>query len=248
MALICNLFAGPGTGKSTTMADVFATLKWLGVNCEMAPEFAKEKVWEKSTAILSNQIYVFGKQLQSIFRVNDQVDVVITDSPLLFSLIYAENETKNFENLVVEVFNRYDNLNFLLKREKEYNPEGRLQTEAEAIDKDNEIEHLLNRLDVPFRQVQANPKSAKDIACMVHSRLKMRQLGEPLEKTSSVDIFRNGHHIGNEKSPKGALERLIGMGIPQQLYVDKEDTGWDWKDLPMKIFWGGNHLEIKISK
>jgi len=51
-ALLVNLFAGPGTGKSTTMAGLFSELKFMGVNCEQAPEFAKEKVWEGSLDIL----------------------------------------------------------------------------------------------------------------------------------------------------------------------------------------------------
>lgn len=45
--LIVNLVAGPGTGKSTTMAGVFYKLKSLGIDCEMVTEFAKELVWEK---------------------------------------------------------------------------------------------------------------------------------------------------------------------------------------------------------
>ena len=48
MAIVINLFAGPGVGKSTTAARVFAELKLKGVNCEMALEFAKDKVWEES--------------------------------------------------------------------------------------------------------------------------------------------------------------------------------------------------------
>ena len=44
--LVINLFSGPGVGKSTTAAMVFAKLKMNGVDCEMALEFAKEKVWD----------------------------------------------------------------------------------------------------------------------------------------------------------------------------------------------------------
>ena len=40
--LVVNLFGGPGTGKSTTMAHVFAELKWRGYDCEMSNEYAKE--------------------------------------------------------------------------------------------------------------------------------------------------------------------------------------------------------------
>ena len=39
--LIVNFFGGPSAGKSTICAHVFAELKWLNINCEIAPEFAK---------------------------------------------------------------------------------------------------------------------------------------------------------------------------------------------------------------
>jgi len=60
--LIVNLFGGPGTGKSTLCADLFAKLKWRHTNCEMALEFAKDKVWEESFKVLDNQIYIFGQR------------------------------------------------------------------------------------------------------------------------------------------------------------------------------------------
>lgn len=87
-AIILNLFSGPGAGKSTMAADIFAKLKRAGVNSELASEYAKDKVWEKSLSILENQIYVFGKQHHRLFRLKSQVDVIVTDSPILLSAIY----------------------------------------------------------------------------------------------------------------------------------------------------------------
>ena len=46
--LVVNLFAGPGTGKSTAAAQIFQALKWQRFSCELVTEFAKEKVWEES--------------------------------------------------------------------------------------------------------------------------------------------------------------------------------------------------------
>lgn len=135
-ALVVNLFAGPGAGKSTLAAAVFTQLKTDGVNCEMALEFAKEKTWEESFKILKNQIYVFGKQHHTLFRLLDKVDVIITDSPLLLSLYYGQTQSQCFKDLVLHEHRRLESLNYFVHRCKPYNSSGRSQTkeEAEAID------------------------------------------------------------------------------------------------------------------
>ena len=77
--LVVNLFGAPGAGKSTGAAYIFSRLKLAGINAELVTEFAKDKVWEESKAVFQNQAYIFGKQYFRISRVQDKVDVVITD-------------------------------------------------------------------------------------------------------------------------------------------------------------------------
>jgi len=169
--LVVNLFAGPSTGKSSTMAGLFSELKWRGLDCEMAPEFAKEKVWEESKKILSNQIYVFGKQLHTIHRVMGKVDCVITDSPLLLSLIYGKNQVPSFEGLVTEVFNQQWSLNIFLKRLKKFNPNGRLQNEEQAKQIDRDILAMLKRKEVDFIEIDSKPDSTILLADMVQETI-----------------------------------------------------------------------------
>lgn len=42
-----NLFAGPGTGKSTTAAGVFFEMKRSGMSVEYVTEYAKSLVFSK---------------------------------------------------------------------------------------------------------------------------------------------------------------------------------------------------------
>lgn len=154
--IVVNLFAGPGSGKSTTCAGVFSNLKLSGINCEMALEYAKDKVWENSLKVLEDQIYVFGKQLHRMWRLKDQVDVIITDSPLLLSILYDSSRNINLKNLVLDQFNSYNNINYFIKRGKDYNPKGRTQTEEEAKEKDEEILKLLNVFDIKYSTVSRN--------------------------------------------------------------------------------------------
>ena len=150
--IVVNLFGGPGSGKSTGAAFVFSNLKMNGVNCELVTEFAKDKTWEHNMQALSNQAYVFGKQFYRISRCEDQVDVIVTDSPLMLSTIYNNDPRlgETFDKVVLDVFNSYENLNYLLLRTKPYNPIGRNQTEAESDNLCKEIEAMLEENSIPF--------------------------------------------------------------------------------------------------
>ena len=133
-ALVINLFGGPGCGKSTTMARLFADLKSQGLNVEMVSEFAKDLVYEHRQETMKDELYIFAKQHHRMFRVNDKVDVIITDRPLLLTNIYAklylpeDDFRDDLIRLVRTTFNGYMNYNILLNREGiEYKTEGRLQ-------------------------------------------------------------------------------------------------------------------------
>lgn len=132
--LVVNLFGAPGAGKSTGAAYVFSKLKMAGVNAELVTEFAKDKVWEESKAVFQNQAYIFGKQYFRISRLNNKVDVVVTDSPIILSAYYCDDDVlgEEFDILATQVFNSYPSINAYIHRVKSYNPNGRFQTEIES--------------------------------------------------------------------------------------------------------------------
>lgn len=155
MAIVVNLFGTPGAGKSTGAAYVFAQLKMHGINCELVTEFAKDKVWENTQEVFKNQAYIFGKQSFKINRCAEKVDVIITDSPLPLSIFYNNDSrlTENFNQSVMDFFNSYHNMNFLLVRTKPYNSVGRHQTEAEADSLVEPMIQLLESRDIPYTEV-----------------------------------------------------------------------------------------------
>lgn len=161
-AYVVNLFGGPDAGKSTVMAAVFAKLKFRGIDCEMAPEFAKELIWDKRYEEVSNQAFLFGNQCQRLRRLEDKVDIIITDSPLLLSLVYNKGDV-SLNTVVLNEFLYYNNLNYLLIRERAYNPNGRLHDEKEAKALDVKIEEILTAYNIPYTKLQSKEASVSII-------------------------------------------------------------------------------------
>jgi len=133
---VINLFAGPGSGKSTTAAFVFSYLKTRGVNAELVREYAKDVVYEKRHALLEHQLYILSKQYKRMSDLQEYggIEVIITDSPLLLSTYYGRSKPyASPMGEIVDIFNSsFDNTNVFINRVKEFNPSGRLQTEAES--------------------------------------------------------------------------------------------------------------------
>lgn len=168
---VINLFAGPGSGKSTTAAGLFYHMKCAGVEVELVQEYAKDMVWEGRHNILEDQIYIFAKQQRRIARLkNHGLQYVITDSPIPLGLCYTRPEDMSdaFKSLVMDVFNSYDNHNFYLTRNVCYNPNGRNQkTEQEAMQVDDKLTHMLSSNQIPYMTVQGGTSAVQDILACV---------------------------------------------------------------------------------
>lgn len=144
---IINLMAGPGSGKSTTAAGLFHLMKVAGMEVELATEYAKDLVWAERQADFKHQFYVTAKQIYRIERLIGKVNYVVTDSPVLLGCIYApKNYYLNYKPLLWEIHNSHNSLNFFIKRQKKYNPNGRNQTEDESKKLDQKIKDIFDLL------------------------------------------------------------------------------------------------------
>lgn len=117
-------------------AGLFYKLKTQGVECEMAREWAKDAVWEGRHSVLGpeHQAYIFGKQLKRLKDLVGKVEVVVTDAPLLLSLVYGANESPAFKAFVEEQNDRFDNLDVRVRSVRQFSPVGRVQQTAEESD------------------------------------------------------------------------------------------------------------------
>lgn len=168
---ILNMFAGPGSGKSTTAAGLFYRFKLLGYDVELVTEVAKDLVWSERYQCLKNQVMITGKQYERLRRLSDKVDLAITDSPLLLGLIYQPKDYfESYAPLVLEMFKSFDNINIFVNRTKAYNPNGRMQTEDEAKDIDLVIKKLLKDNNIPFIEFDGNEDIVEEIYNYVRKR------------------------------------------------------------------------------
>lgn len=171
--IIVNLFASPGSGKSTTAAGVFCELKQKGIDCELVTEFAKDLVWDERYKTFDDQIYLFGKQHHRIFRLKNKVQVVVTDSPFLLGIIYMPKEYQYINNTIYETHKKYNNLNYFIKRVKPYNPNGRNQTEEQSDELHQTIEHMLLNYGEEFACVNGDSDGIIKITDDIINKLKL---------------------------------------------------------------------------
>ena len=128
------------------MANLFYRLKCRGIEVEMAPEFAKDLVWEERFQYFDEQIYIFAKQLHRINRVNGKVDVCISDSPLQNSYIYLKEDYPELKAIIDKEFSKFNNMNFYVRRGFKYIQNGRNENEQQALEIDRKIEELLRTI------------------------------------------------------------------------------------------------------
>jgi hypothetical protein len=166
---VINLFAGPGSGKSTVMAETFAKLKRSGINCEMAPEWVKMAAWEGRSEVFSAQGYILEKQNWVLQRLRGKVEVVVSDSPLLLAAAYCQlapnrvYDGVNWKSHCKSIFDTYDNFNIFLKRSKPYNPSGRTQDYETAKKVDSLIMDVLNEFNIPHFVLEDSPTVHEEI-------------------------------------------------------------------------------------
>jgi len=169
--IIVNLFGVPSSGKSTGAAYIFSKLKMAGINAELVTEFVKELVWEDSKILRNpnNQIYIFSNQFYALNRCKDSVDVIVSDSPLPLAILYNHSDIlgERLNDIIMDCFNSFDNVSFLLLRDKPYQSAGRLQTEEESDSLYEPLKYLLKTNNIEYVELPGNEESYDKIVELV---------------------------------------------------------------------------------
>ena len=169
MTKVINIIGGPGAGKSTIASGVYYKLKLLGYNVEIASEYAKDLVYENRSETFKDELYIFSKQAHKLFTLKNKVNYIVTDRPLIMSLVYNEfynsdkenaEWNKAFNGIVRETWNRYDNIVYVLNRTNDYVQEGRNESEEQAVMLDEMFKKKLTEYGVDYKVINGDPLAA----------------------------------------------------------------------------------------
>jgi nicotinamide riboside kinase len=154
--IVVNFFGGPGSGKTTAAAKLFASLKHHDVDSILVGEFAQECILAGDSNALKDQLWILANSHRRIRAAYQNSRVTIVDSPMLLSVMYAviyEIEMPfSFKELVLNLNNQFQNINILIERSGSSNHSmvGRVHSLSESIGIDRKVESLLVTNEIPF--------------------------------------------------------------------------------------------------
>lgn len=173
---IINLFGGPSSGKSTITSGLFYELKRRNISCDNPYEFPKQVAWEDNQSQITDQLYIFANQHRGIVRSYGKVDYIILDSPILLSLAYKDGYDngypaslygENFNTMVLDVFNKYENINIFLDRPDDFEDNGRFQNKEQSLSFDKKIKGILDDNKISYRTLKVNDQTIDFILTFV---------------------------------------------------------------------------------
>ena len=177
--LIINLIGGPGCGKSTIAAGLFARLKKMGVTCELVTEYIKERIYEENQTMPYNQIAIFGNQHYAINNKIGKVECIIQDGSFLNNELYMKENTgqdnPEFFSLLVSEYKKFINLDFFIDRGTiPFETYGRIHNREQSLDLDNKIKALYNKYGLTYISVESRDAVDKMIPIILNKIEELR--------------------------------------------------------------------------
>lgn len=191
MTKIITLYGGPGVGKSTTSAHIFAELKQRQTSVELVREYVKKWAWQGRKISGYDEFYFVGKQIHEESTLFGKVDYIVTDKPLVMDIYYSQRYASptiaagiraavtSFYAAAAE--DGHQHLHVFLTRSKAYDPRGRYEDEATARQMDGEIRDMLIALGYAYTVMPTTPEAVREYCdALIHAA------STPSTSTSSI--------------------------------------------------------------
>ena len=172
--LLINLTGEPGAGKSTMAAGLFHQLKVRHWNVELVTEYTKELILTGDEWSLTDELLVFSEKYRRIKKLAS-VDIVITDSPLMNSVVYGDAQFGPTAPAFYEaVADSFDSLYFAVRRVVPYIALGRMPDEAAAAAAGQTIVDHVRRTGAPLWLCEGREESIPEMVGIVESEAAAR--------------------------------------------------------------------------
>lgn len=236
LPIVINGYGGPGAGKSTACLEITAALKKEGYNAEYVQEYAKELVYEKDMEMLDgspeHQYEILKEQTRRMDRLYDQVDFIVTDSPVMLNIIYNKQLTPEYESLVNELQGEYINCSFFMERDaSNFEKEGRIHNLTESIEKDNEIKDMLQKNEIKYKTYNhENVNEIVNDAIDFYEKINEGKSNEKEVVRDAENIQLTGAEAARFRMAMKGQERALDMfmndeSIPEHIKSDSMAIG-----------------------
>lgn len=166
---VINFFGAPCAGKSTAASGLFNIMKRQGKKVEYVTEVAKDYIYSGSEHMLRDQLLLLAEQEHKVKRLLDKdIDYAITDAPILFSAFYgAQYYPESFQQLCLDLFNEYENINIFVHRAHKFNSLGRIHNEEQSDQIDKQMYSYLINNNISFVDISSNNATAETLSTYI---------------------------------------------------------------------------------
>lgn len=171
--IVVNLIAPPNSEKTKTATLLYEELLKRGVTCGLANQNRENQEFARYSSV-KDEIYLFSKQFHQMFRLHGNVEVIVTDKPLMLSLYYNHKFGQGYYNrlndLILEQHGNFYNMNFYLDNgfpSHEYD-----MSKKELMEMDEELKDILKLYNIDYTVITDSTKRVQEMANLIFAEVE----------------------------------------------------------------------------